>query len=100
MPETACFRKHVGHPVEAGVIRKVFALLANLVTDVESGKIADRIRPHCHAPVKERPVNGFRRGALEQHQLVLPTIAVEHPIADEAETVPDHDADFAKLSRQ
>ena len=84
---------------DAGLF-EVAIFLADSPADIETREIADGKRPHGHAEIVERGIDGFDAGAFFQKKLRLRDVRMKHAVADKSATVPYQDADLAEFFRE
>src|SRR5450759_2607940 len=97
LTEATAFHEEVGNTKVARIVRQILTLTAHAIADVKTGKIAYRVGSHGHAKTLEHAIDALRACSLEQHELILAAIGIEHAVAHKAKAISDHDADLADL---
>ena len=99
LPEPPGLDQKIGHPIVARVVRQILALAAHAVAHIQPGQIAHRIRTHRHAEALESGVDLRRARTLQEQQLILASVGIQHAVADEAEAIAHHDAELTHAPR-
>ena len=90
LAQPSALDQSIGDAIEPRIGRACGPGPPGVIADIETGEIAHRIGAHRHAERLERPIDESRGGSLQHQELFLPTVGIQHSVADEAKAVADN----------